>query len=124
MPTTENGYNGSHTGEQIDAAVSAVRQKEGTWDRKQNAMVYVPITLRSSSWSSEKTQTVLVSGVLADETKQLIQPVPSSASQSAYYDAGVICTGQSADSLTFACQTTPTEDLMVYIVIQEVSVLL
>lgn len=33
MPTTE-GYNGSHTGQEIDAAISAVKQKETTWDLK------------------------------------------------------------------------------------------
>lgn len=31
-------YNSSHTGAQIDAAISAVRQKESTWDDKQDAL--------------------------------------------------------------------------------------
>lgn len=37
MPTDE-GYNGAHTGAQIDAAISAVRQKETTWDGKQDKL--------------------------------------------------------------------------------------
>lgn len=63
---------------------------------------------------------VTVPGVLADETKQLIQPVPAIASQAAYLSAGILCTGQAADSLTFTCQTVPEADLTVYIVITDV----
>ena len=78
------------------------------------------VTLPASGWSSN-TQTVTVSGVSADETAQLIQPMPAMASQSSYYGAGVLCSGQAANSLTFTCQTVPTTDLTVYVVIQEVS---
>ena len=35
MPT-EEGYNGSYTGKQIDAAVGAVVAKETAWDNKQD----------------------------------------------------------------------------------------
>lgn len=31
-------YNSSHTGAQIDSAVGAVREKESTWDGKQDAL--------------------------------------------------------------------------------------
>ena len=79
------------------------------------------VTLSASGWnSSAKTQTVTVSGVLADETKQLITPTPALASQTAYYNAGIRCTGQSANSLTFTAKTIPTADLTVYVTIQEV----
>ena len=77
------------------------------------------VTLTTSGWSSN-TQTVTVTGVDADETAQLIQPMPAMASQSAYYGAGVLCSGQAANSLTFTCQNVPTEDLTVYVVMQEV----
>ena len=196
-------YNSAYTGAQVDAAVGAVRNKETTWDSKQNALSgtedqlvgfnasgeaaavpmpsaanvgadpagtaeeeisehnasssahatlfsekqdkitgqqgqivgfdssgnpiaqestkpkSVSITLPASGWS-DSTQTVTVSGVLADETAQLIQPMPAMASQSAYYGAGVLCSGQAANSLTFTCQNVPTEDLAVYVVMQEV----
>lgn len=78
------------------------------------------ITLSSSSWSNN-TQTVTVSGVSATETAQLITPTPAIASQSAYYEAGIMCTGQAANSLTFTCQTVPTSNLTVYVVIQPLS---
>ena len=77
------------------------------------------ITLTTSGWSSN-TQTVTVQGVLADETKQLIQPMPAIASQIAYMSAGIYCSGQAANSLTFTCSETPTEDIALYIVITEV----
>lgn len=77
------------------------------------------VTLFASGWSGN-TQTVTVSGVSADETAQLIMPVPALASQTAYYEAGILATGQAANSLTFTCQNVPTEDLTVYVVMQEV----
>lgn len=80
----------------------------------------VSVTLTTSGWSSN-TQTVTVSGVSASETAQLITPTPAVASQSAYYEAGIMCTGQAANSLTFTCQTVPTSNLTVYIVIQPLS---
>lgn len=78
------------------------------------------VTLTTSGWSSN-TQTVTVSGVSADETAQLIMPVPALGSQSAYYDAGILVTGQAANSLTFTCSTVPSSNLTVYVVMQEVS---
>lgn len=77
----------------------------------------VTVTLTTSGWSSN-TQTVTVSGVSATETAQLITPTPAVASQSAYYEAGIMCTGQAANGLTFTCQTVPTSNLTVYVVIQ------
>lgn len=174
-------YNSAYTGAQVDAAVGAVRNKETTWDSKQNALsgtedqlvgfnasgeaaavpmpsaadvgavptsrtingkplsdnvtlaavdvqarpntwlptVYRTATLSASAWSNN-AQTVTVSGVSATETAQLIQPMPAMASQSSYYGAGVLCSGQAENSLTFTCQNVPTEDLTVYVVMQEV----
>ncbi len=80
----------------------------------------VTIILFSSSWSSN-TQTVTVSGVSATETAQLITPTPAIGSQSAYYEAGIMCTNQGTNSLTFTCQTVPTRTLIVYVVIQPLS---
>lgn len=81
--------------------------------------VYRTVTLTTSAWASN-TQTVTVSGVLADETAQLIQPMPAIASQDAYISAGIICSGQAANQLTFKCSTVPTDDISLYVVITEV----
>lgn len=77
---------------------------------------YVPIILAAADWSSN-TQTVTVTGVSATETDQLIQPVPASASRSAYQAAGVQATAQAANSLTFTCTETPSSNLTVYVVL-------
>lgn len=80
---------------------------------------YKQVTLLASAWA-DNAQTVTVNGVLADETKQLIQPMPAVASQNAYISAGVICSGQAANQLSFTCSTTPTEDISLYVVLTEV----
>ena len=80
----------------------------------------VPVTLTASSWV-DGVQTVAITGVLADETAQIIQTVPALASQAAYIEAGILCTGRAANSLTFTATTAPTDDLTVYVVITEVT---
>ena len=116
--TVQSNLNG-HTGDTIVHITEAERTK---WDGKANAPKSVSVTLAAASWdSTAKTQTVTVTGVSATETDQLITPVPAMASQSAYYDASIKCTGQAANSLTFTADTIPTADLTVYVVIQEVA---
>ena len=78
------------------------------------------ITLTAAGWNGSNQQTVSVSGVLANEAAQLIIPVPAMASLSAYQAAGILCTAQSADHLTFTCTTKPTANISVYITIQDV----
>ena len=89
--------------------------------KKATTPKYVSVTLAAASWdSTAKTQTVTVTGVKASETAQIITPTPALVSQMAYYEAGILCTAQAENSLTFTCTTAPTEDLTVYVVIQEV----
>lgn len=107
----EAGYQG--TEQEFNAALTAVSTKA---DKPKS----VPVTLTAAGWS-DNAQTVTVSGVLADETAQLIQPMPSAASQAAYIEAGILCTGQAANSLTFTAETAPTANLTVYVVLTEVT---
>lgn len=80
------------------------------------------VTLTVAGWDgTAKTQTVNVTGVLADETKQLILPMPTSASMSAYTEAGIMCTGQAAGKLTFTADTVPTAAIEVYVTISDVN---
>lgn len=98
------------------------KASESDFDMKWVALtVSVTVTLPASGWGSSKTQTVTVSGVLADETKQLITPAPAASSQAAYYNAGIRCTGQAANELTFTAETIPSTNLTVYVTVQEVS---
>lgn len=79
------------------------------------------ITLTTSGWNStSKTQTVTVSGILADESKQLIIVMPATASMTAYSEAGIQCTGQAANRLTFTADTVPTAAISVYVTYQTV----
>lgn len=74
------------------------------------------VTLKASGWdASAKTQTVTVSGVSADEASCMIIPMPAVANQSAYNDAGVNAVGQSADGVTFGCDSVPSVDLKVWV---------
>ena len=90
------------------------------WEDTPTVIVKRTVTLAAANWSSNE-QTVTVQGISADESTQMIQPVPASASREAYEDANVLATAQAANALTFSCDTTPTVDLTVYVVITEVS---
>ncbi len=102
--------------------VSILCTKNG-WgsDIERYAHQYVEVSLPASGWDTDaKTQTVTVDGVSNTETDQMITPVPAVASQSTYYDSGIMCTAQARNSLTFSATFIPSEDLTVYIVIEEV----
>lgn len=96
-----------YTTSQIDEKIDAITPTKAT------------VTLKASGWdSSALTQTVTVTGVSADESAQLITPVPAAASQAAYIEAQILCTGQAANSLTFTAGEIPTVDLIVNVVMQ------
>ena len=80
------------------------------------------ITLTAAGWSStNKTQSVTLTGVLADEDKPLIIPMPTITNLTDYNDAGVQCIGQAANTLTFSCDNVPEADIGVYIVLMSVT---
>mgnify|MGYP007133703161 CR=1 FL=1 len=70
-------------------------------------------TLTVANWSSN-TQTVTVNGVTTTNAV-LVAPAPASAAD--WTSAGIICTAQGTDSLTFTCQTTPSNDITVNVCI-------
>ncbi len=72
--------------------------------------VGVSVTLRASGWNANaKTQTVSVAGVTTT-ANCIITAAPDS--YMAYAKAGVRCTAQGAGTLTFACETVPTADVV------------
>ena len=80
------------------------------------------VTLTASGWdSSAKTQSATVSGVLEDESKQLIMPMPAGTSMSAYNEAGIQMTAQAANTVTFTADTVPTANVEVWVVVQSVN---
>lgn len=82
----------------------------------------IPVTLTAAGWtvSEPYTQTVNANGVLADEDAQMIIPVPEDDSSEAYYSAGVRCTAQAANSLTFTCDAKPDDDIALYAIVSSV----
>ena len=80
------------------------------------------VTLTVAGWnSSTNQQTVSVSGVLADATKQGIHVTPVDLSyESAWNKCGVLCVAQAANSLTFQCSEVPTSAIEVYVKIEPV----
>lgn len=79
-------------------------------------------TLTASGWSSN-SQTVTVNGVVADTSAQLITVSPANkASATAWGEAGVFCSAQGANSLTFVCDSVPSANISVNISIQEAQV--
>ena len=64
-------------------------------------------------WYSN-TQTVSVTGVTASNVV-IVSPAPASAAD--YAAAGIICTAQGTDSLTFTCTTVPSNAITVNVII-------
>ncbi len=69
--------------------------------------------LTVAGWSNN-TQTVTVTGMTATNTV-FVSPAPASATD--YAAAGIVCTSQGTDSLTFTCTTVPTNAITVNVVI-------
>ena len=78
------------------------------------------VLILDSEWSNN-TCTIMVPGVLADESKQLIYVMPTIDSQEIYFNAGISCINQGADELTFKALITPTDSVRLYIILQEVT---
>ena len=70
-------------------------------------------TLEVADWSSN-TQTISVSGVT---TTNVVIVSPDPASNSDYTSAGIVCSAQGTDSLTFTCDTVPSNAITVNVVI-------
>lgn len=81
------------------------------------------ITLMVAGWNANtKQQSVTVSGVLTDRTKQKVicSPVDESY-DSAWNTCYVQCVGHGTDSLTFQCDEIPTAAVEVFVSIQPVN---
>ena len=84
---------------------------------KQNKIIAKGVTLVVAAWAGAAapfTQTVTVQGVM---TAINIIVAPAPASLDTYGAAQVRCTAQAENSLTFACNSVPEEDLNVNVLI-------
>lgn len=71
------------------------------------------VTLTTSSWNNN-AQTVSFSGVT---TTNLVQVSPDPTSLKEYGSCGIYCSAQGTNSLTFTCDTIPTNNLIVNVVV-------
>lgn len=81
------------------------------------------VTLTTSGWnSSTKQQSVTVTGVLADGTKQRVICSPVDESYDSVWNVCYVqCVGHGADSLTFQCDEIPTAAIEVFVSVQPVN---
>jgi hypothetical protein len=94
-----SGETGYTTGGQVYSALAG----------KQNTIAKGSVTIATSDWSSNAV-TVTATGVTASNT---VIVSPDSASMADYAAAGVQCTAQGANTLTFSCTSAPTSSLTI-----------
>lgn len=130
--TTFNNRTGAVTPQSGDYTAAMVGARPDTWtptasdvgaatpaDVDAAKPVLRAATLTTSGWSGN-SQTVAVSGVVANSSAQLIYVSPANKdSATAWGEAGVFCSAQGANSLTFVCDSVPSANISVNISIQE-----
>lgn len=89
-----------------------IMSADGTVPTARLTKVNTTATLAVADWSSS-TQTVSINGVTSTSVV-FVAPDPSDAAD--YAAAGILCTSQGTNSLTFTATTTPTNDIDVNIV--------
>ena len=89
-----------------------IMSADGTIPTARLTKVNSTITLTSAGWSSN-TQTVNVTGMTATG---VVMVSPDPTDQSAYTSAGILCTAQASGTLTFTCDTVPSADIDVNVV--------
>lgn len=78
---------------------------------------YVYVQLTASGWSEGKEQNISVPGLKEQAEKQLIIPTPYEWNIGEYYSAGIRISARGNNTLTFSCDTIPTADIWVVLVI-------
>jgi len=97
-----------------DASVPlSANQGRALNEGKQNAVVNATGTLTVAGWSSN-TQTISVTEVTASNTV-IVSPAPASFAD--YGNAKIHCSAQGPGTLTFTCDTVPTNAITVNVVI-------
>ena len=89
-----------------------IMSADGTVPTARLTKVNTTITLTAAGWSNG-SQTVSVSGITSTGVV-FVSPDPTD--QADYVAAGILCTSQATDSLTFTCDTTPSSDIDVVVV--------
>lgn len=110
FPRTNVEAISDNDGTGLDVLLNNLDASIGT---KQEKHKPISVSLSSSNWSNMK-QTVSANGVTANNT---IIPSPAPASHVAYGEAGVYCSAQGENTLTFTCSEIPSANLTVNVLI-------
>ena len=81
--------------------------------RKQDNLIPLTVTLTASGWSNN-AQTVTATGVASDRVV-IVTPAPASIAN--YTSAGIYCSAQGTNTLTFTCATVPSTNITVNVLI-------
>ena len=90
-----------------------IMSADGTIPTDRLTKVNTTITIAVADWNGGTTVTKTVSGITATG---VVMVAPDPTDQADYTSAGIICTAQAADSLTFTATTTPSADIDVNVV--------
>ena len=85
----------------------------GSWDITVSSSTTITVTLTSAWWSSN-SQTVSATWVTASNTV-IVSPAPSDIGD--YAEKWVYCSAQGSGTLTFECDTAPSGDIVVNVLI-------
>ncbi len=88
---------------------------------KVSTLSSILVTLYALLWSDNNEIEIPLSSVSANESEQVITPIPTTSSWTAYYESDIMLVEQSEGSLKFKAKTLPTEDIKVYVYIQSVA---
>lgn len=78
-----------------------------------STIISTTAVLDSSAWDNN-SQTITVNRV-TDNNIVMVSPAPNSTSD--WSNAGILCTAQSTNSLTFTCSSTPNTNVLVNVII-------
>lgn len=100
---------------QLGGGTTNFLRADGTWAAPAGGTTKssITVTLTANGWSNY-SQTKTASGVTANNDV-IITPDPASVND--YVNAGILCTAQAANSLTFQCSDTPTSAITVNVLI-------
>jgi hypothetical protein len=101
---------------------SYIGMKEEIEDIRDAMTFYRLITLNAAGWDENFEQIKVIDGILADESKQVIEVVPSKTHLDVYLDCKVTCINQGENSLTFkAIGSIPSIDLGVFVFVRHIA---
>ena len=90
-----------------------IMSADGTIPTDRLTKVNTAVTIAVADWNGGTTVTKTVNGITATGVV-FVNPDPTN--QSAYTSAGILCTAQAANSLTFTCTTTPTSAIGITVI--------